>query len=179
MLKNSIYLQGSHLWIIVFCNRKWLQFSSLLPKDLSSSPSSFLFPHADSICIFGKKLFSAYSTHGQSGCISCMHLSPSSSSYGLPALYILIPQFPLWFPLPPYSFGLFLFLISLPFVHLFSAPCPGGGFLLQGCFRSEWSPAHSESILYFFISVALHPVATILPLLKTALFFLALVQPAS
>jgi hypothetical protein len=107
-----------------------------------------------------------------------MHSPPSSTSYGLPALYILIPQFPL-----PRSFGLFLFLISLPFLHLFSAPCHGGYFILQGCFSSEGSPPppppYSESVLYFFISVALYPVAAILPLLKTALFFLALVHLAS
>jgi hypothetical protein len=108
-----------------------------------------------------------------------MHSSPSSSSYGLPVLYIHTPWFPLSFPLPPHSFGLFHFLISLPFLHFFSAPCPDGGFILQGCFSSEWSPPHSESVFYFFISVALHPVATILPLLKTVLFFLALVQPVS
>jgi hypothetical protein len=64
-------------------------------------------------------LFGTYSSHGQSGSLSCMHSSPSSSSYGLPALYILIPQFPLSFSLPPYYFGLFLFLVSLPFLHLF------------------------------------------------------------
>ena len=145
-------------------------------QGLDSSPSPFSSALLIVFTFFGNKLFSTCSTHGQSGCLSCMHSSPSSSSFVLPALYILIPQFPLSIPLLRYSFGLF------PFSYKASIPAPllspmswwwlltPGLFSLRVISHHHHTPLHSESVLYFFISVALHPVATILPLLKQPSF---------
>lgn len=173
MLQNSTYLQGSRLWIISSVTengynsphssqRTWIV---LLPPF--SSPLLILF------AFFGSKLFSTYSTHGQSGCLSCMHSSPSSSSYVLPALYILIPQFPLSIPLPRYSFGLF------PFSHKASIPAP----LLSP--MSRWwllTPGlFSLRVIcfVFFHFCGSSSCSNYSALLKTTLFFLALVQGAS
>lgn len=107
MLKNSTYLQGSYLWIVSSVAESGYNSPHSSPK---ASWVALLPPFSSPLLIlfafFDNKSFSTYSSHGQSGSLSFMHSSPSSSSYGLPALYILIPQF----PLSPCSFGLFLFL---------------------------------------------------------------------
>jgi hypothetical protein len=129
-LKNFMYLQGSHLWMT----------SSLLENGSSSFYASFRawvvllppfsFPLLIPFTFFGNKSSNTYSSSMKWP--SLLYALVSSSLYDLPAIYILIPWFPFSFPplLPPLHFSLFPFLVSLHFVHLFSAPCPGGGFML-------------------------------------------------